>query len=400
MSTGKADNVSHPIDLSPRVLGDAVALQRLIESNLLAVNKADGSGRVYEVNQATVELLGYSKEEWESGRVRWTEITPAEYADADAQVLEAVRREGKFGPFAKELIHKSGTRVPVMVGVCRAEESTELVYCFLIDLSALNNTRARLESEEARFRVLAENIPQIVWIADPDGRVTYFNRLFYELTGIDPEDEDGFSWQKVIHPDDIKLINAASVECSKGKVFDEEIRYKTESGEYRWFLARGIPIIGEDGCVREFFGTSTDIDAKKRMEDEIKESEIRLRMLADAIPQIVWTSDPEGRITFFNHRWFEYTGLTVEQSLNKGWTLLIHPDDLGGYMSEWEKALKTGDTYEFEFRLKRAIGLSRVSGSPYRRHLARAVALRGANDHIVEWFGTWTEIEAPKRSES
>lgn len=259
----------------------------------------------------------------------------------------------------------------------------------------------RMKAEEAKFRMLAENIPEIVWMADAEGRVTYFNQAFYKLTGVNPEDDDGFVWQKVVHPDDIpRLLETAQISIDTGKIYDEEFRYLTTSGEYRWYLVRAIPIFDEHGQLVEWCGTSTDIDDKKRAEEEIKENVVRLRTIADAIPQIVFTADPEGRITFFNHRWFEYTGLTVEQSLDQGWTLLIHPDDLQMYMTEWEKALKTGDTCELEFRLKRAIGVGRVSGNPYRWHLCRVVALRAQNDDILEWFGTWTEIEPQKRSRS
>jgi PAS domain S-box-containing protein len=148
-----------------------------------------------------------------------------------------------------------------------------------------------------------------------------------------------------------------------------------------------------------WFGTCTDIEHQMQNEATIRKSESKFRTLADAIPQIVWTANPDGQIDFFNHRWFEYTGLTLEQSQREGWQLLIHPDDLDKYMREWRKALMTGDTYEMEFRLKRAVGLGNSKGNPYRWHLGRAVALRGSDGGVVKWFATWTEIEAQKRNE-
>ena len=90
--------------------------------------------------------------------------------------------------------------------------------------------------------------------------------------------------------------------------------------------------------------------------------------MANAIPQIVWTAKSDGTIDFFNDRWFEYTGLTYEQSTDNGWLLLIHPDDRTQYFEGWRNALATGDSYEVEFRLKRAV----ETGSPHQGAISLA----------------------------
>ena len=109
-----------------------------------------------------------------------------------------------------------------------------------------------------------------------------------------------------------------------------------------------------------WFGTSTDIDDKKRVAEDLQESEARFSTLLDAIPQIVFTADKSGAIDFFNSRWFEYTGLTQAQSEAGAWQLLLHPDDLPKYLSGWQHALHTGDSYETEFRLRRAVGTEKM----------------------------------------
>jgi PAS domain S-box-containing protein len=110
----------------------------------------------------------------------------------------------------------------------------------------------------------------------------------------------------------------------------------------------------------------------------------------------VFTANAAGEIDFFNDRWFEFTGLTLAQSQNDGWQLLIHPDDLDKYMTEWNKALETGDSHEIEFRLRRAVGIKSMKNHVYRSHLARAVALRGTDGEVIKWFATWTEIEGQR----
>jgi PAS domain S-box-containing protein len=152
-----------------------------------------------------------------------------------------------------------------------------------------------------------------------------------------------------------------------------------------------------DGSIYKWIGTATDINEQKRIEQELRDREMRFRMLADGIPQIVWTATNDGVIDFFNHRWLEYTGLTIEQSLDNGWHLLIHPADLEQYKERWSNALKTGETYEFEFRLKRAVGFKKNSNG-YRWHLCRAVPLRSSSGRIVKWFATWTEIHEQRKT--
>lgn len=399
-SSGHTDSVSHPYDLSKPILTDAGALKRFVDANLLAFVRCDVNGRYFEVNQAMEDLLGYTKEELESGAVKWNDITPQEHSLVDLGAVAELAKTGKAGPFQKELLHKDGSKVPVLVGVVSLPEYPDQVLAYVIGLQPNKLHEYRLFLEEAHFQLLAESIPQLVNVCDPEGRILYSNKRFLDYTGLNFEDGQP-SWEACVHPADIELMQRLGQECKQDRsIFECEARLRAKDGTYRWYLILSVPIFNADGSIREWFGTSTDIDDKKRQQDEIRESELRFRMLADAIPQIVWSADANGKFTFFNHRWTEFTGLSVEQSLEDAWTLLIHPDDLPVYLSEWNKALQSGDSYEVEFRLKRAIGVGKVAGNPYRWHLGRAVALRSATGSIVEWFGTWTEIEPQKRRNS
>jgi PAS domain S-box-containing protein len=290
--------------------------------------------------------------------------------------------------------------VPVLVGVVSLTDYPDQVLAYLVGLQPKQLFEYRQFLEEAHFQLLAENIPQLVNVCDSEGRIIYSNRRYLDYTGLNVEDGQVL-WDWCVHPGDVELMRQLGQKCREDRsIFECEARLRAHDGSYRWYLILSVPIFNADGAIREWFGTCTDIDDKKRQQDEIRESELRFRMLADAIPQIVWSADASGKFTFFNHRWTEFTGLSVEQSLDDAWTLLIHPDDLPVYLSEWNKALGSGDSYEVEFRLKRAIGVGKVSGSPYRWHLGRAVALRSSTGKIVEWFGTWTEIEPQKRRNS
>ena len=110
------------------------------------------------------------------------------------------------------------------------------------------------------------------------------------------------------------------------------------------------------------------------------------------MPQIVWAADREGRATYYNRRWFEYTGQSVEQAGENGWTLAVHPDDLPAAVAKRAETLASGEAFEVEYRFRAADGT-------YRWHLGRAVPIRGADGAIDFWIGTATDIHDHKRTQ-
>lgn len=368
-------------------------LERFLASNSIAIIRANVRGELLEVNDAFTDLLGYSKEEMLSGQVRWDAITPPEFRSRDEDAIRQIHETGSALPYEKEYVRKDGQRVSVYIAVRAIDKTGDDCFCFVLNVTDQRRTEAELQKSEAQFRLLSEAMPHMVFALRPDGKTEYFNKRWSELVGV--ESAEGFEqrWTEIMHPDDVDpIIKAWETAVANTGAFECEGRYRHKDGHFYWHLIRALPMFNTTGEVVKWFGTLTDIDVQKKAEEELRASELRFRTLADAIPQIVWTAYPNGQIDFFNHRWFEYTGLSVEQSLNDGWKLLIHPDDLASYLAEWERALSTGDTYEKDFRLKRAVGIKASPANSYRRHLGRAVALRGKNGQVIKWFATWTEI--------
>jgi PAS domain S-box-containing protein len=131
-----------------------------------------------------------------------------------------------------------------------------------------------------------------------------------------------------------------------------------------------------------------ELDALERASEE------RYRQLADAMPQIVWTSDPAGAATYFNRRWFEYTGLSEEGTAGAAdaWHLVVHPSDLPAAVEKRNETLRTGEPFEIEYRFRAADGV-------YRWHLGRAIAMRADDGPIEFWIGTATDIHDRRRIE-
>ena len=144
--------------------------------------------------------------------------------------------------------------------------------------------------------------------------------------------------------------------------------------------------------------------AARLLEAERKESEFRLielrlagerryRALAEAMPHIIWTAHPDGRVDYFNRRWFEYTGLSAERAAGM-WTAAVHPEERSACESGWRQALASGETFLSECRLKRA------ADRTFRWHLCWAVPEHGTTGQIISWLGSFTDIDDQKRAQT
>ncbi|MFB2892872.1 PAS domain-containing protein [Aerosakkonemataceae cyanobacterium BLCC-F50] len=135
-----------------------------------------------------------------------------------------------------------------------------------------------------------------------------------------------------------------------------------------------------------------DITQRKQAEAALQASEERYRYLAEATPQIVWTTDANGMATYFNPNWYEYTGMSEAESLGLGSTKALHPDDRDRVLQQWLIAIERGQSYEMEIRLRRRDGV-------YHWFLCRGLPVRNASDRIVSWVGTNTDIDNQKHIE-
>jgi PAS domain S-box-containing protein len=135
----------------------------------------------------------------------------------------------------------------------------------------------------------------------------------------------------------------------------------------------------------------------ERNESELRVLELRLaserryRSLADSVPGILWTAQPDGRIDYFNRRWFEYTGLSAERTASS-WEGALHPEDAPRFRNAWRQAVRVSERFQIECRLRRA------SDGEFRRHLCRALPERSAIGQILSWLGTMTDIEDQQRA--
>ena len=151
-----------------------------------------------------------------------------------------------------------------------------------------------------------------------------------------------------------------------------------------------LDLAGRVTLARRFFGRLLGLHGGDL--NTAQERELYFQTMAEAVPEILWTADPTGADDFFNRRCFDYTGMTFEQLRGAGWTVIVHPDDLPVCAEKWESALRTGESYDVQYRLRGKDGT-------YRWFLCRANPIRDSKGEIVKWFGTCTDIEDQKKNQ-
>ncbi len=174
-------------------------------------------------------------------------------------VAEQVWLDLDYSPIRDETGRPAGVLAIVV-------ETTQRVLAMRATAAAAQSLR----ESEAQFRSLAEALPHHVWIAGPDGALTWFNPRVYEYTGATPGELDEEAWARVVHPDDLeRTFEAWSTAVRQCHVYENEFRLRNAAGQYRWFLARALPVRDAAGAVLRWLGTNTDLDDQKRAAAEL-----------------------------------------------------------------------------------------------------------------------------------
>jgi len=176
--------------------------------------------------------------------------------------------------------------------------------------------------------------------------------------------------------DDVTALSLIITDLTRQKEIQQQLKTQNEQLE----------------VAREFttqLNDQLEATVKERTED-LSISREHFKILSDNITQMTWTNTPDGNINYYNQRWYQYTGLTFEQTKDWGWKAVVHPDDLEETMSKYKASLRSGNIFEVENRQRGADGI-------YRWYLNRSMPLRNEHGEIVFWIGTATDIDERKR---
>ena len=234
-----------------------------------------------------------------------------------------------------------------------------------------------------------------MFMVDPKGHITSWNRGAERLTGYTESEALGRPFS-ILYPKGELSEDHALYELSMAKLHghheEEGVRVRKDGSIYNAQIVVW-PVENKFGELIGFAKITRDVTERRRAERALKDSEAKFRVIADAMPQIVWSVLPSGEQDYANKQWFQFTGMDPASPVENVWLERVHPDERDQAKSSWLKSLSSGKDFEGQFRLRHH------SGS-YRWILGRALPLRDDNGKIIRWMGTLTDIHDQKEAES
>ena len=248
--------------------------------------------------------------------------------------------------------------------------------------------------EPTDLQLLVDSVPALIHTGLPDGYLDFFNQYWLRYVGLSLEDLQGWKWTASIHPEDVEeMVDKWRASLASGEHLLHEARVRRADGEYRWMLHHKIAARDEHGKIVKWYGSSIDIEDRKRAEEKLRQEERELRQIVDVIPQHIFVLEPDGRFLYVNRRDLEYFGLTLEDVLAPDHLAkVLHPDDLERLLREREQVIAQGTPWELEARLLGKDGR-------YRWFLIRLNPLLDEQGRIIRWYGARTDIEDRKQAE-
>ncbi|MAK59939.1 MAG: histidine kinase [Ponticaulis sp.] len=246
-------------------------LAAIIASSRDAIVSKTLDGTITSWNPAAERMFGFSADEIVGQTIR--KLVPNRLQHEEDAILSAIRKGEIVDQMETVRLHKSGAEVPISVTISPIlDEQGKVVGASKIarDISKEIEARKQLEESEARFRTMADNVSQLAWMADRNGLIFWYNKRWFDYTGTTLSEMEGWGWKSVHHPDHIdRVVDRIQHSWDTGEVWEDTFPLRSKTGEYRWFLSRAMPIRNEEGQIKRWFGTNTDITEERERQEEI-----------------------------------------------------------------------------------------------------------------------------------
>lgn len=246
-------------------------LRAFFESGISGAIFADVHGNVFAANDEFLRIVGYSRDDLGSGRLRWTEITPPEWLPRDAAGIAEAKERGVCTPYEKEYVRKDGTRVPVLVGYALVGEARDESVAFVLDLTARMEAEARLEETTRLLRAVVDGAPVPIFTLDSAGVVTSWNPAAERVFGWTAEEAVGRTLPIVPPSAEAQFRGfVAEVAVAGGSFSGREVRRLRKDGTLIDVSIAAAPLRGPSGEVRGLAAVLSDVSARVRAEEEIR----------------------------------------------------------------------------------------------------------------------------------
>ena len=362
----------------------------LFENSPLAMWVQDAEDkRFLDVNQAAVEQYGHPRGEWigrDIGMLRALCDVCEEEADA-CDTFPGLERTNVWRHCDSAgrtlLVELSGH--PLSYG----GRAAELVIAR--DITAELEAERKLLETGAFLRSAGQMARLGAWSVDLLQKKVEWSdetaRIHDQPAGFCPGFDEAISYYEPA--DQVRIREAFAACAEQGIPYDLECRLITAKGRRIWVRSIAGPVTDSRGRIIRVQGAFQDITPVKEAEATAEAGRRRFHQLAEAMPMVIWTARPDGRVDYANQRMYEYSGTPANEPIGDTWTEYLHPDDLARCLERWTHSVVTGEEFEIEYRLRSAAG-------EYRWHAVRATAIRDAERRITAWYGNCLDIHDTK----
>jgi PAS domain S-box-containing protein len=349
-------------------------LSSVLEHMSEGVMLVDASGQVYYQNPASLRIHGLepngaplgtinelpvSWQGWdEQGRAlsldEWPISRVTRGERVQNQVLRARRSQSNLEFFANY------NGAPIY------DDDGHIALSFITiqDITDRRLAEAEIRDSEQRFRMLANSIPQLAWMARADGFLLWYNQRWHDYTGTTAQQMEGWGWESVHDPAVLPSVQSRWREAiARAQPFEMEFPLRAADGRFRNFLTRGQPIIDAEGRLVQWFGTCTDVDELKRIEQSLRVTQARLESTLEASSVGTWTWDLASDLLIgdeFTARMFSMAAGTAGEGLPvAAYLQVVHEEDRKHVAENLERAIQRCGAYDVEYRVRQADGASR-----------------------------------------
>jgi PAS domain S-box-containing protein len=370
--------------------------QTTFEEAPIGIGLTNMQGEIIASNLAFQNMFGYNAEE-----LQQMTIAQLTYADNVPETMglfqELVNGERQAYQIEKRYLRKDNQiiwgRITASL-VCDSQGQPLFVMGMIEDITEHKKAEEALRQSEAKYRLVVDNVKEVIFQVDPVGSLTFLNSAWTEITGFSVEECLGTSFLDYLYPDEhqsnadlfLALLEQELEYCRQA------FRFVAKDGHLCWLEVYAQLTRATDGTILGISGTLNDISDRKRAEQALRASETRYRTLTTHAPVGIFEINAQGDCIFVNQRWCELTGITFAEAMGQGWTKALHPDDRERVLAEMRSTHESGEELALEHRYQTPAGI--VSWV-----FVNAVTMRNETGDHLGVIGTVTDITAGKEVE-
>ncbi len=336
------------------------AFRAIFENAAVGIAQISPDGTFINVNQQFCQIVGYSKSQLL--QLKCEEITHPdsleEYLDYYNQFvnkhINVFAMEKAFTRGNKEVIWTNLTASVVR----KASEEIKYIIGVVEDISGRKYAEKQMRLATERLQYLLTSSTAVIFSRLPSGNFhnTFISENVYEIVGYQAQQflSDSSFWLSHVHPEDLPSLQKQLSLNQEYATY--EYRFFHGDGNYHWFQEQIRLIYDQNGYPIEYVGYWVDINERKKTQLELQHSQRRYQTLAEASPVGIINTDNNGKCIYFNHHWSEISGLSIKESLEKGWTKALYPDDRQKVIKAWNQAVKTQTSFNSDHRFLRPDG--------------------------------------------